>query len=155
MRPAFLCFSNGVFGKFVKRIPDRPQNFVDESHSVGPAPPGRQPGNPVVLIDHQIKFRLRAIPPASFNDRTANSAPAHDVDAADACRACGPGKRVRKPKYLVPARDQRFHITLRHPFGSSRQRILRIAPVKHQKTHARVCLPPLNRTKIQPSLILH
>src|SRR5579862_401599 len=106
MRPAFLPASHGADRPGIKCIPDRSQNFVDIGYTTGLAPPGRIPGNPMMLVNHQIKARLMAIPLNRFDDCRTFATTANNLDAFDNIITASAREITGKPIYFVPALHQ-------------------------------------------------
>src|SRR5688500_4521724 len=107
MGPALLFFSDGVPGKFVERIPDRPEHLVDVSDAIRRAPPWRQPRDAVMLINHEVKFWLGAVPAPGCDDGAADATATHDVNAIDHCGRATARKDVREPVNFVSSLGQR------------------------------------------------
>src|SRR5438067_11341948 len=135
MNAAFLPSANRADGPAIERIPDWPQNFMNVGDTVGFGPPWCKPGNAMVLIHHQIKGLLLAIPLDGFEHRLSATAPSYNLDAVD--RFCGntAGVFIGKPIDLMPAFPQRSQIAFGHSLGAARFGIFWIPPVQHQETH--------------------
>src|SRR6185295_8729116 len=126
---------DGAQGPAIECIPDGPQHFMDVCDAVGAAPPRCVPGNAVVLVDHQVERLLLAIPLNGLADGAALAATAHDLEFANFFRRSTARKIMSKPKDLVPTRGQSGQVALRDALSATRQGIMRVTPVQHQKTH--------------------
>src|SRR5690606_29982511 len=120
---------------WIKCIPNRPEHFMDVSHGTGPAPPRSEPGNAMVLVNHQVKPWLRLVPPPGCEDCRPFPSPAHNPHSLQGFLLRRPRKVVRKPVNLVSPPSERTQIPQRDPLGPTCEGIARIAPVQHQKSH--------------------
>jgi hypothetical protein len=95
----------------------------------------------MMLINHQIKAGLTAIPLAGGQYRAADSATLpHDVDACNDFLGLRRLEQGGEPKHFMPSAGEGGQVTQGHPLGAAGLGIARVAPVKHQEAHCRVGL---------------
>src|SRR5438045_1748401 len=99
------------------------------------APPRGEPRDPMVLIDHQIKLGLLAIPSPRGQNGTAISPPANDFDAVAFVSFPCVRKTIREPINLMPPLDQRMQVAEGNALRTTTLWIVRIPPVQHQESH--------------------
>src|SRR5688572_11657842 len=98
-------------------------------------PPGRKPGNPVMLIDDKIKLFPATVPLSGIENRRPNSSTSKHGDSFNGFSMKCTRKIMGKPENFMPSFRESRHVALCHPLGSSSERVLRISPIEHQKTH--------------------
>ena len=100
------------------------------------APNGRVPWDAVMLIDDEIEGFLCGVPFACSHPRGEFPSAANDVDAINNLRRIAAIEGIGKPRNLVPALHETAQIGVGDTLGTAGEWIARVAPVKHQKSHA-------------------
>ena len=132
---ALLRLANPAPRPAVKGFPDGAEDFVEVGDAIGPAPPGRVPGDAMVLVDDEVERLLGFIPAPSLEDGGAATAAAYDVDAADGFFAGRTREIVGKPISFVSAFFEGGKIGLGDTFSATGERVFGVPPVQHQETH--------------------
>ena len=101
MSPALLPSAKGADGPGIKRAPDWAKDFMDVRNISRLAPPRSEPRDAVVLVNNQIKGRLRAIPLDCFENRHAASSAANDANSANTFLLAATLELIGKPVHLV------------------------------------------------------
>src|SRR4051794_22068541 len=109
-------------------VPCRPQNFVNIRNGVGPAPPRGIPRNAVMLVNHQIKLWLPAIPLDGLQNGGPRTAAANDLYSFNSFFPGSAGEIVGEPKGFMAAPDQLRQVSFGHPLGAASLGGLRIPP---------------------------
>src|SRR5215204_7641631 len=68
LNDAFLKLTQHTDRPGIKSTPNWTKDFVHISDAIGAAPPRGKPGNPMMLVDNQVKRLLPAIPTDRFGD---------------------------------------------------------------------------------------
>ncbi len=133
--PAFLKLADIAPGTFIEGFPDGAEDFVDVGDAVGFAPPGSEPGDPVVLIDDEVELGLGGVPASGFEDGGADVATADELDGAVLFLLFRSVELVGEPEDLVAALGEGGEVALGDAFGAAGARVVGIPPVEHQETH--------------------
>ena len=88
-----------------------------------------------MLVNHEGKRLLPAIPILRLENGRTLAAAAHDLDAIENFLARAAGKIVGEPGDFMAAPHEFLEIRQRNALRASRNRIARVAPVQHQETH--------------------
>jgi len=133
---AFLPTADAVEWPRVKRFPNWAKHFVNVRNAFVRAPNGCVPWDAVMLIDDEIEGFLRGVPFACSHPRGEFSSAANDVDAINDLFRIASGKFIGKPRDLVATLHEATQIGVGNTLGAAGEWIARVAPVKHQKSHA-------------------
>ena len=89
----------------------------------------------MMLVDHEIEFRLGSAPLARAQKGRASAPAADDLNAVDDFLAFCARIVEGEPRRLVPTRHERGEVGLGDAFSAAGLGIRRTTPVEHQKAH--------------------